>query len=691
MSDENRQAEYELVFESAGDDDDTLRKVKGVLIADLECSISEVQHFLDNAPLTIKRAKDENELKGPFEALKEAGAKVLIVRPKGQKAPTTNSDSKEKVWELDDPLLQDNDPQSKLDSDASLLFAEEITDDNLVEHTTELSPLSLDLELNSSDEVASLSNDKSPLMPDLDNKESSKADEPKETEEEANPLEHLLVEDAKQDSNELEFNLDDTAAINTLIESVSNSGQDSELIDITSTDEDNNNDELEFSLEPEEEAQCESSIPQQAQNAIEPVHDLDLTTEGNQEVSVDIPDDISEPKSSPNEFTLSTDEADELLFDITESTPEPPKAAEKDIEPLPENNSIDLPAREASPLSELRNNTHSTDESLSADELGVKSSQTPKEYHESKEENPEGAEISGVEFAIGGEDTESPKKTEAKTAPPELIDEQSEPDLPKKVAKKASHSKIIDVIVTLILVALLIFANWLYFTQASEAPKISQEKIVAQLNRAKAKEKKSGKKNTASKKKSAKKPAPAQPVHPPILDGEAAFSDVTFNWMVNIEDNKIKSAHIKLTTPQPPALTPEEFARGEKLKPWINKLEINDLEFVHKESGIDYARTPVRIYIEDEARHERLIGHAEIKAIFFPELWELAMRVDITYNHDNQNRSAVDLGYTEDGNFSVYISRIIYSDGLKPETLKQWDINRELLYPDKAGDTEQSF
>ena len=75
-------AQFELLFEGLADDSaSTLRRLKGIFIADLDFPASDVQRFLENAPITIKSAGSENELKETYNLLQKAGAKVLIVKP----------------------------------------------------------------------------------------------------------------------------------------------------------------------------------------------------------------------------------------------------------------------------------------------------------------------------------------------------------------------------------------------------------------------------------------------------------------------------------------------------------------------------------------------------------------------------------------------------------------------------------
>jgi hypothetical protein len=73
------QPEFELKFEGPKDDSPTtLRQIKGVFVADLEFPASDVQRFIEGAPIVIKKAESEEQLQRDFNLLSKAGAKVII-------------------------------------------------------------------------------------------------------------------------------------------------------------------------------------------------------------------------------------------------------------------------------------------------------------------------------------------------------------------------------------------------------------------------------------------------------------------------------------------------------------------------------------------------------------------------------------------------------------------------------------
>jgi hypothetical protein len=86
-------SEFQLVFEGTVDDaPETLQRLKGVMIADLELSVPEVQAILSAAPSTVVAGTSEIELEAMKAVLQQAGARVYIVQPK---AATTTSDQNE--------------------------------------------------------------------------------------------------------------------------------------------------------------------------------------------------------------------------------------------------------------------------------------------------------------------------------------------------------------------------------------------------------------------------------------------------------------------------------------------------------------------------------------------------------------------------------------------------------------------
>ena len=99
--------QFELVFDGPLDESpDTLRRLKGVFIAELEFTIDQTIQVLQKFPVTVKRSDSEQSLTKYFNALESAGAKVLLVRPKviektepSPSEPVTVGDTE--LWEVD--------------------------------------------------------------------------------------------------------------------------------------------------------------------------------------------------------------------------------------------------------------------------------------------------------------------------------------------------------------------------------------------------------------------------------------------------------------------------------------------------------------------------------------------------------------------------------------------------------------
>ena len=127
MSSSNKPKNYELVLEGLENDNpQTLQKVKGILIGNLELSISEVQKILESYPLTIKRSESETELAVHLNQLKSAGAKVLLIKPQ--------SESSSEEDEVQEEESASNEIEFKVENPVSL---EEITSKAQEEETSQ--------------------------------------------------------------------------------------------------------------------------------------------------------------------------------------------------------------------------------------------------------------------------------------------------------------------------------------------------------------------------------------------------------------------------------------------------------------------------------------------------------------------------------------------------------------------------
>ncbi|MCB0330342.1 MAG: hypothetical protein KDD70_11770, partial [Bdellovibrionales bacterium] len=73
------QSSLQLIFNGPKDESpETLRRLKGVFIAELDCSIDEVRRFLEEAPLVIYSTEQQTELQKVLKIVEAAGGIVTI-------------------------------------------------------------------------------------------------------------------------------------------------------------------------------------------------------------------------------------------------------------------------------------------------------------------------------------------------------------------------------------------------------------------------------------------------------------------------------------------------------------------------------------------------------------------------------------------------------------------------------------
>jgi hypothetical protein len=80
-------ANFELIFEGCDPSPETIRKLKGVLIADLELDIERARSVLEHPPAMVHSADKREDLERYLKALEAAGAQVLIVDKSGAPPP----------------------------------------------------------------------------------------------------------------------------------------------------------------------------------------------------------------------------------------------------------------------------------------------------------------------------------------------------------------------------------------------------------------------------------------------------------------------------------------------------------------------------------------------------------------------------------------------------------------------------
>ena len=104
------QESYALVYEGEVDAKlETLQKIKGVFIADLDLSIPQVRDILAHRPATIKTSATKEDLLTAYEALSKAGAKVMIVQS-GHSSASTAQETTAALSSLTSALADDAEP-----------------------------------------------------------------------------------------------------------------------------------------------------------------------------------------------------------------------------------------------------------------------------------------------------------------------------------------------------------------------------------------------------------------------------------------------------------------------------------------------------------------------------------------------------------------------------------------------------
>ena len=104
---EDSEDKYTLLYEGAVDaTPETLRKIKGVFLAELEMPIEQIALILQNTPAEVISSSDASALEHPYRILKEAGSKVLIVSADGTpfNIDSLTDEDTSIVFELEDSL-----------------------------------------------------------------------------------------------------------------------------------------------------------------------------------------------------------------------------------------------------------------------------------------------------------------------------------------------------------------------------------------------------------------------------------------------------------------------------------------------------------------------------------------------------------------------------------------------------------
>ena len=587
---------YELIFEGPADNSpDTLRRLKGVFIADLNLSVEEVQSILQATPTTIFRSDDKDEVQRCMGALKSAGAKVLLVAPKADttEAPAATPDSAENgagyVIEFD---LNDEAPQPpKEPKTYSLDPLPDDTEPNCETEILDLNAAVLD-QSEAAQESDLLSLDEEPITPKQspspapDNARQNTKKTPSMLG--SSPL--IAAPDAAPDFG---FALDDEAAV--IPSAVSSKAAikasispDAPVIpaDVaakqptipsttTTLDETAGLDELLAIAEQNEDKQNlfdDLAIRElDEQNLIE-----SAVKNSDDDFSLDLkPDAPSKVQARPAEPAAGdTTSKIESAQKVVEAAPTPQKTPP--VAPTP-----------SAPISSAVTETVVATPQPSVAAVEAKSSESTSVQT-----------VVAAQPILESQSTNSPHQ-----------------------AEPASNR--IVIIAAAAAVALFVLGNWfyLYVYRSSE---VTNEDMLQVLPKSTI-EKHAAKVEGASE-EGVKKP--------PAIVGDA--KTVTINDSSNartiqakfkLQADKPLSVMLVLTTPKPPEQTPEQIVHNEPAPLWLEKLETEELNFTQNESGKLIARGAAKLYITQAGNNSRAVAQVEIESSFDAQKGELEANI----------------------------------------------------------------
>jgi len=568
---------YELIFEGTEDNTpDTLRRVKGAFISDLNFSVEEVKNILDNAPLMILRAKSESELQSLYLTLQKAGGKVAIVRPSSEDShDQENADGFEFTIEFDEDseetaILEPSQPQKD--------------------------PPVYALDFN----------------PDEENQDlKENANEPHDTE-----VKDDLVVDSDS-SDELEFDLQ--------VSEQPAATEESEKSDESEATGSSDNEGLEFKLSFDDSLEVNQSEPSSPKESMEDEpallkveDDEDLEQSGALSFIIDDsqPEQPEQPKDRSGEASLSANElkpSDDLEYEESLNAVIESAFAED----------LDLDSDELStdPTPEEQANADQTKTST------VKSQTAPtaKKAPESKAPSPVASTKTG--------NRPEPPGIAAKIKH-ESIDQSSIAESSKET-RNFSTLGAAGLVMVLILVVgntFLLYENLFGNRGNTGIQQETIESIVSSLAKS------SEPAQTIDSKKAQTDKAPTLQFKD--LRDSSTTDDITVNWDLTTRGPQIISGNIQIATPRPPALTPEEIVHNTQPHPWLRRAELLALRFIPTEDGNYRATTLARSYIEQGASRHRAVARAEVIASYNPQSDTLEGEISLFLDYDEDQLTA---------------------------------------------------
>jgi len=702
MESKDSDNELELVFEGPEDDSaETLRKIKGAFIADLEFGVSEVQTILDSAPLTIKKSSSEDSLKVYYKALKSAGARVFIVKegtPVTVTPDTTKGSSQSQEEDSDNSIVMEFELSMEDEDEDNFEPAVKKPAKIYCIEETSLSDLKESEEfLNGDTELQSPGTEECVGISDF----SVDTHTVENTEEEAyfSEPENMHREEGIKDISELGASSD-------------------------SHDEDIDDEDIESMSTPSEERAEESIV------------ETPLTFQSEEDFSVELEPEATVTKEPQKEITktpLSAEKSSDLVLQLEDSEfdnePDLIQSAEQTPDKLPESQQAlglsleEDPKDEASEvisaLQEIKQSsgTRTTespeftldleDEEEPADPLIDKDSSLLEEALKDLEED-----SFDLSFNDKTEQAEPITPTKEPVAEPEVKEmalEQGAKEIPKQEAqgniqeltlkkplrltpkdepssiepppestqksKWPLSSRVTAGITTvLVLIAIITSLAGQFFSgktsahiedpsavvasvkDVPEPDKIDQKAIVTKLLPSEKELITSEQPDEASDLAVSDPPVvEVVPVHDAQYSGEAIDDGISISYNLIVEDGVISSTNLVMMLPEPPALTPEQIVRGMKRDPWVRRIEINDLTTGSSTEGVITARGPARVYLEHEDHRKRFIAEATLSAIATSED---SMELKISVLHGGAatlNESGFDIREMANGTYAISI------------------------------------
>lgn len=575
--------EFKLVFQGPADDSpDTLRRLKGAFIADLDMPASEVQTVLSQPESVIRTAPTEGELVALYKLLKKAGGKVLIVRPLPAALPTsTPSGTTEITFDLESILQPSSPPPEEKEAPVYHL--------TLDDSPTDLAEM---VSLAAGEDAEAAGGTESLLPP-----------EPEPLPPPAPPL----VETQPLESSELPLEVlpAGSAPLFPALESVAPSTP-------LATEESDNAPII--PVEITQRASEVSSLPSmktpEPPRAPSPEAVLDLQFDDTPATppAATPPPLPTAPQAAALELTLSS--VAQGIDAVVESV-----AA---VGPVKTGTSTEFDLGPATaPLLEVSSPSSDSEDVVDLTLSPELSAPTPTASAEPA------APSSAAPAPVQSPAPANPPTTETapvaplarpKSAPPVLAT--SESPAPASTKPRASRKLPVgaDILVPTIIGSLILVAGNVLYFQARDANEQAHTLALQAAEEA-----------AESPQKTAKQ-VPAGT----LLRGTNTNAQGEITAEFRVKDKKLTSIQVDLVPRPPPELTPEQIVHNVQRAPWIRKVEF---DFTFQEQGADgafSARGPAKIYVEHRDKRMRIVGEGEISGWVLNNPLSVEAKVKVT-------------------------------------------------------------